>query len=106
MNKLLSLSLKKGHEHDQVLELCDTINRHCMLLGSLSTDAAKYVKFNTNLLSHLINLLPVAYKDRWYDHVTSLATDLDKWDIFTVWLKQMEKRATAQKLSRLGEPPP
>ena len=106
VNKLLNLSLKKAPECDQVIELCDIINRHCMILASLSTDAAKHVKYNTNLLSHLICLLPGPYKDRWYDHVTSQTTVLDKWDIFTGWLLKMEKRANAQKLSRLGEPPP
>ena len=105
VHKLLNLSLKEAPECDQVIELCDIVNRHCMILASLSTDAVKHVKYNTNLLSHLIGLLPGPYKDRWYDHVTSQTTVLDKWDIFTVWLQKMEKRANAQKLSRLGEPP-
>ena len=37
------------------------------------TDVANHVKYNTNLLSHLIGLLPVSYRNKWYDHITSQA---------------------------------
>ena len=101
VNKLLNLALKNAPEYDQVIELCDIINRHCVILASLSTDAANHVKYNTNLLSHLIGLLPGSYEDKWYDHITSQAVILNKWDIFTTWLKKMERRANAQKLDNL-----
>jgi hypothetical protein len=102
VNKLLSLRLKKTTDYDQVIELCAVINRYCVVLSSLSTDAANHVKYNTNLLAHLVNLLPGTYEDKWYDHVVSQSSILNKWDIFTNWLKDMEKKANAQKLSRLG----
>ena len=58
VNKLLNLSLQNAPEYDQVIELCDIVNRHCVILASMSTDAANHMNYNTNLLSHLIGLLP------------------------------------------------
>ena len=102
VNKLLNLGLKSITDYDQVLELSDVINRYCVVLASLSTDAANHVKYNTNLLSHLISLLPGTYGDKWYDHVITQSSILSKWDVFTDWLGTMEKRANAQKLDNLA----
>ena len=63
VNKLLNLVLKSITDYDQAPELSDVINRYCVVLASLSTEAANYVKYNTNLLSHLISLLPGPYRD-------------------------------------------
>ena len=86
VNKLLNLSLKKAPEYDQVIELYDIINRNFVILASLSNDAANHMKYNTNLLSHLISLLPRNYGEKWYDHITNHAVVLNKWDFFTSWL--------------------
>ena len=76
--------LKSIIDYDQVLELGGVVNKYCVVLASLSTDAAYYVKYNTNLLSHLISLLPGTYKDKWYDHVITQSSISSKWDVFTV----------------------
>jgi hypothetical protein len=102
VNKLLNLRLKSTTDYDQVVELCDVINRYSVVLVSLSTDAANHVKYNTNLLSHLVSLLPGTYGDKWYDHIITQSSISSKWDVFTDWLGKMEKRANAQKLSSIS----
>ena len=102
VNKLLNLELKSSADYDQVLELCDVINRYCVVLASLSSDAANHVKYNTNLLSHLVSLLPGTYGDKWYDYIITQSSVSRKWDVFTDWLGKMEKRANAQKLDNLA----
>ena len=102
VNRLLNFRMQKTTDYDQVIELCDVVNRYCVLLASLSTDAANHVKYNTNLLSHLVSLLPGSYEDRWYDHLVSQSSSLNKWDSFTSWLMVMEKKANAQKLSSIS----
>ena len=39
VKKLFNLSLKKAPEYGQVIELCDIINCHCVILDSLYIDA-------------------------------------------------------------------
>ena len=69
----------------------------------MSINAVNHVKYNTNLLSHLTGLLSVSYRNKWYDHITSQAVRLNKWDIFTSLLKKMESRANAQRLDNLDD---
>ena len=95
VNKLLQLKLGKTTDYDKMLELCDIVKLKCVVLSSLSTEATDHVKYNTSLFSNLIKLLPGDYLGKWYDH--SAGSSSNKWDMFTMWLEQMEDRANATK---------
>ena len=103
VNRLLSLRLTKSTEYDKMLELCTMINANGVLLTQLSPEAANHVKYNTNILAHLVELLPGAYEDKWFDYKVTQPSGDNEWDLFTKWLKDMEKRANAQKLSKLSK---
>jgi hypothetical protein len=82
-----------------VIELCDIINRHCVILASLSTDATNHVKYNTNLLSHLIGLLPGSYEDKWYDHITSQLWSCQRVPTSTCWSYLLGESPSHQRLT-------
>ena len=104
--------------------MCAAVNKNNVILAQLDRDAAKHVKYNTNILAHLIDLLPGHYLEQWFDHKvdqevylggggdgggvlgpsgnlpTNPTTD---WELFNKWLRHMEKRANAQKLAKLSK---
>ena len=102
VNRLLCLSLSKITDYDRMLELCAAINKNEVILSQLSPDAANHVKFNTNIIAHIVELLPDQYEDKWFDYRLLHPSENDEWKLLTDWLKRMEKRANAQKLSKLS----
>ena len=104
VNKLQNLTLSDRSEYENILELTMIINRNALLLGRLGEEAMNHVRFNKNILAHLINLLPANYKDKWFDHKIEQPTTLNHWNMFTDWLKTMERRANAEKLTEMSRP--
>ena len=44
----------------------------------------------TNIISHLINLLPKIYEEKWFDHKMNSSETTHQWDFFVAWLEEME----------------
>ena len=104
VNKLLHLKLTKTTEYDKIIELTTTVDKYSSILNSLSPEAIRHVKYNTNLLAHLVSLLPRAYEDKWFDNrVSEGVEEGGEWQAFTNWLKEMERRANAQRLSKMNQ---
>ena len=102
VNQLLHLKLTRTSDHEKVLEMCAAVNKTSVILGQLDSEAAYHVKYNTNILAHLIDLLPGHYMEKWFDHKVTSPKSGNDWNLFTLWLEDMEKRANAQKLARLS----
>ena len=103
VNKLLHLRLTKVTDYDKMLEMCAAVNKNNVILAPLDRDAAKHVQYNTNILAHLIDLLPGHYLEQWFDHKVDQPKHNDDWELFNEWLRHMEKRANAQKLANLSK---
>ena len=103
VNKLLNLKLCKVADYDQVLEMCTAVNKNNVILSQLDSEASNHVKYNTNILAHLVDLLPGHYLEKWFDYKVLQPKTGNDWDMFTKWLKDMEKRANAQKLAKLSK---
>ena len=58
VNKLLNLKLLKSTEYEKVIELATVVEKYSTILLRLSTDAIQHIKYNINLLAHLVELLP------------------------------------------------
>ena len=103
VNKLLHLRLTKVTDYDKMLEMCAAVNKSNVILAQLDRDAAKHVRYNTNILAHLIDLLPGHYREQWFDRKVDQPKHNDNWELFNEWLRHMEKRANAQKLAKLSK---
>ena len=102
--KMSSLSLSKKSECEKIIEINVAINHYSKLLASLGTDAINHVRYNDNILSHLISILPTTYRNRWFDTRISASTTSNEWDDFEKWIKTMEIRANAEKLTEMRMP--